>query len=228
MQIPGQSNGPQVGPDHSIRGDLSIWPRTLKKIACLQTTGYTNIWLFTQLTDYQWGHSLSQQGVWESFGCTNPQKTPLRTSKSSGEWFPKMSIWINKKINTVPMTLCKDFMHNFNEYIQAIVVISIYCVLPWKIGRPKILQLPNVGTQSLNLGYDPEWGSVREWMAIFRYKVLVVHRRGMLPSWVCKEVITHIWGKVFCRNCWWLGSHVRVSQCTWIINTIFRGFASLS
>ena len=36
-------------------------------------------------------------------------------------------------------------------------VIWVYCGLPWKKGRPRILQLLNLGTQFLNPGQDPDW-----------------------------------------------------------------------
>ena len=35
------------------------------------------------------------------------------------------------------------------------VEIWVYCGPPYKFGRPKVLQLPILGTQFLNPGYDP-------------------------------------------------------------------------
>ena len=46
------------------------------------------------------GHSLSQQGVWASFGHPNPQKSPLRTPNFFVSKFLKYQIqaynWISK------------------------------------------------------------------------------------------------------------------------------------
>ena len=60
-------------------------------------------------------HSHSQQGVWVSFGCPNPQNLPL--------WTPKSFFWIISQnlnfwgiylkffhLNMIPMTLLKDVM----------------------------------------------------------------------------------------------------------------------
>ena len=44
-------------------------------------------------------------------------------------------------------------MPYFSKYMF-MIVIGVYCDLHWKIGHPKILQLPILGTQFLNTGYD--------------------------------------------------------------------------
>ena len=58
------------------------------------------------------------------------------------------------------MTLYKDIMPYFGKFTKVYGYI-VYCILwsIYKFARPKILQLPILGTQFLNPGSDPDLGT---------------------------------------------------------------------
>ena len=68
------------------------------------------------------GHSLTQQGVWPSFGHPNPQKSPFTTPKIFCKEFLKLSISSTSfhffHINIIPLALYMDIMLSFIELIH--------------------------------------------------------------------------------------------------------------
>ena len=99
------------------------------------------------------GHSLSQQGVWVSFGYPNSQRSPYWTPKRCEEFlkiceeFCKMSIWStylnNFHLNIIPITLYKDIMPYFDELILIYSRNMSILWFPLKIWTPKMFTIAN-------------------------------------------------------------------------------------
>ena len=102
-------------------------------------------------------HGVSQQGVWVPFWTPKPLKRAPQDTQI-------FQCGISKNLNLkliieffhlliIPMTLFNDIMPYFNEFIH---VYGWNMNILWsslkKFGRPKILQLPILGTLFLNPG----------------------------------------------------------------------------
>ena len=83
----------------------------MKLVTCLENSTFIIICSFCCYCIVPF--SLSQQGIWVSFGHPNPQKSHFRTPKIFYEEFIKMSISSIYKIhlNVIHMALFMDIMH---------------------------------------------------------------------------------------------------------------------
>ena len=88
---------------------------------------------------YHLYHSLSQQGVWVSFGHPNPQKSPHRTPKCH---FLNCQVF---HLNVIPMTFYKDIVPYFNNEIQVFVSIQSILWSPLKNRIPQNFTIANFG-----------------------------------------------------------------------------------
>ena len=73
------------------------------------TLPYQNQNLDWKLSSSRYGHGLSQQGIWASFGHPNPQRYPLRTPKLISQNV-NFKLRVDIQLSIIPITLYKNIM----------------------------------------------------------------------------------------------------------------------